>query len=162
HGRDHVQDVELCATADGVITGIKPTLFANLGAYLSSMAAGIRTASCAFMLTACYQIPNIHADTRCVQSSTSRSDTNRGCGRPEATYHIERMMAQLARELGIYPAEIRRRNFIPKNAFPYQSPLCVFDSGDYEQTLDTALGLVGYEKLRQEQGELRRHGRYRG
>jgi carbon-monoxide dehydrogenase large subunit len=163
HGRDHVQDVELCATADGVITGIKATLFANLGAYLSSMAAGIPTANCAFMLTGCYRIPNIHVDTLGVLTNTSRVDTYRGAGRPEATYLIERMIDQLARELAIDPAEVRRRNFIPKNAFPYQSPgLFVFDSGDYAQTLDTALDLAGYEKLRQEQAELRRHGRYRG
>jgi carbon-monoxide dehydrogenase large subunit len=163
HGRDHVQDVELCATADGVITGIKATLFANLGAYLSSMAAGIPTANCAFMLTGCYQIPNIHVDTLGVLTNTSRVDTYRGAGRPEATYLIERMVDQLARELGIDPAEIRRRNFIPKNAFPYQSPgLFVYDSGDYERNLDAALDIVGYEKLRQEQAEFRRHGRYRG
>jgi aerobic carbon-monoxide dehydrogenase large subunit len=163
HGRDHVQDVELCATADGVITGIKATLFANLGAYLSSMAAGIPTANCAFMLTGCYRIPNIHVDTLGVLTNTSRVDTYRGAGRPEATYLIERMVDQLARELGIDPAEIRRRNFIPKNAFPYQSPgLFVYDSGDYERNLDMALDLVGYEKLRQEQAELRRQGRYRG
>jgi aerobic carbon-monoxide dehydrogenase large subunit len=163
HGRDHVQDVELCATADGVITGIKATLFANLGAYLSGMAAGIPTANCAFMLTGCYRIPNINVDTLGVLTNTSRVDTYRGAGRPEATYLIERMVDQLARELGIDPAEIRRRNFIPKNAFPYQTPgLFVYDSGDYEQTLDTALDLAGYKKLRQEQADLRRHGRYRG
>src|SRR5262249_37188223 len=70
---------------------------------------------------------------------------------------------QLARELGIDPAEIRRRNFIPKDAFPYQSPgLFVYDSGDYERNLDAALDLVGYEKLRQEQAELLGQGRYRG
>jgi carbon-monoxide dehydrogenase large subunit len=155
--------VELCATADGVITGIKATLFANLGAYLSSMAAGIPTANCAFMLTGCYRIPNIHVDTLGVLTNTSRVDTYRGAGRPEATYLIERMVDQLARELGVDPAEIRRRNFIPKDAFPYQSPgLFVYDSGDYARNLDTALDLVGYEKLRQEQAELRRHGRCRG
>ena len=163
HGRDHVQDVELCATADGVITGIKATLFANLGAYLSSMAAGIPTANCAFMLTGCYQIPNLQIDTFGVLTNTSRVDTYRGAGRPEATYLIERMVDQLARELGLDPAEIRRRNFIPRNAFPYRSPgLFVYDSGDYERNLDTALDIVGYEKLRQEQVEFRRHGRYRG
>jgi aerobic carbon-monoxide dehydrogenase large subunit len=163
HGRDHVQDVELCATADGVITGIKATLFANLGAYLSGMAAGIPTANCAFMLTGCYRIPNIHVDTLGVLTNTSRVDTYRGAGRPEATYLIERMVDQLARELGIDPAEIRRRNFIPKNAFPCQTPgLFVYDSGDYERNLDTALDLAGYKKLRQEQADLRRRGRYRG
>jgi carbon-monoxide dehydrogenase large subunit len=163
HGRDHVQDVELCATADGIITGIKATLFANLGAYLSDMAAGIPTANCALMLTGCYRIPNIHIDTLGVVTNTSRVDTYRGAGRPEATYLIERMVDQIARELGIDPAEIRRRNFIPPEAFPYQSPaLFVFDSGNYAHNLDAALGIVGYEERRREQAELRRLGRYRG
>jgi aerobic carbon-monoxide dehydrogenase large subunit len=162
HGRDHVQDVELCATTDGIVTGIKATLHANLGAYLSGMAAGVPTANCSFMLTGCYRIPNIHIDTLGVLTNTSRVDTYRGAGRPEATYLIERMVDQLARELGIDPAEIRRRNFIPPEAFPYQSPLFVFDSGNYAHNLDTALGMVGYEALRREQAELRGRGRYRG
>ena len=162
HGRDHVQDVELCATADGVITGIKATLFANLGAYLSDMAAGIPTANCATMVTGVYRIPNVHVDTLGVLTHTSRVDTYRGAGRPEATYLIERMVDQLARELSIDPADIRRRNFIPPDAFPYQSPLFVYDSGNYEHNLDTALGIVGYEKLRKEQAELRLNGRYKG
>ena len=162
HGRDHVQDVELCATADGVITGIKATLFANLGAYLSDMAAGIPTANCATMVTGVYRIPNVHVDTLGVLTHTSRVDTYRGAGRPEATYLIERMVDQLARELRIDPADIRRRNFIPPDAFPYQSPLFVYDSGNYEHNLDTALDIVGYEKLRKEQAELRLNGRYKG
>jgi aerobic carbon-monoxide dehydrogenase large subunit len=97
-------------------------------------------------------------------TNTSRVDTYRGAGRPEATYLIERMVDQLARELGIDPAEIRRRNFIPADAFPYRQPtqVFVFDSGNYEHNLDTALSRVGYEKLRREQAELRAQGRYRG
>jgi aerobic carbon-monoxide dehydrogenase large subunit len=162
HGRDQIQDVELCATADGIITGLKATLYANLGAYLSGMAAGIPTANCSLMLTGCYRIPNIHIDTLGVVTNTSRVDTYRGAGRPEATYLIERMVDQLARELGIDPAEIRRRNFIPSEAFPYQSPVFVFDSGNYEHNLDTALGIVDYDALRREQAELRGQGRYRG
>ncbi len=164
HGRDHVQDVELSATADGVITGVKATLYANLGAYLSDMAAGIPTANCSFMLTGVYQVPNIHVDTLGVLTNTSRVDTYRGAGRPEATYLIERMVDQLARELSIDPAEIRRRNFIPADAFPYRQPtqIFVFDSGNYEHNLDTALGIVGYDELRREQAELRRRGRCRG
>jgi carbon-monoxide dehydrogenase large subunit len=98
------------------------------------------------MLTGCYRIPNIHIDTLGVVTNTSRVDTYRGAGRPEATYLIERMVDQTARELGIEPAEIRRRNFIPPEAFPYQSPaLFVFDSGNYPYNLDAALGIVGYE-----------------
>jgi carbon-monoxide dehydrogenase large subunit len=164
HGRDHIQDVELCATADGVITGIKATLFANLGAYVSGMAAGVPTANCALMVTGVYRIPNVEVDTLGVLTNTSRVDTYRGAGRPEATYLIERMVDQLARELRIDPAEIRRRNFIPPDAFPYPSPTgaFVFDSGNYQHNLDTALDMVGYDKLRQEQAELRRRGRYLG
>ena len=164
HGRDHVQDVEVCATADGVITGIKTTLFANLGAYISGMAAGIPTANCAFMVTGVYRIPNVQVDTLGVLTNTSRVDTYRGAGRPEATYLIERMVDQLARQLRIDPAQIRRRNFIPPDAFPYPSPTggFVFDSGNYRHNLDTALGIVGYDKLRGEQAELRRRGRFRG
>jgi aerobic carbon-monoxide dehydrogenase large subunit len=164
HGRDHVQDVELCATADGVITGIKATLFANLGAYLSGMAAGIPTANCAFMVTGVYRIPNVQVDTLGVLTNTSRVDTYRGAGRPEATYLIERMVDQLARELRIDPAEVRRRNFIPPDAFPYPMPTGAFviDSGNYQHNLDTALGIVGYDQLRREQAELRGRGRYLG
>jgi aerobic carbon-monoxide dehydrogenase large subunit len=164
HGRDHVQDVELCATADGVITGIKATLFANLGAYLSGMAAGVPTANCAFMVTGVYRIPNVHVDTLGVLTNTSRVDTYRGAGRPEATYLIERMVDRLARQLRVDPAEIRRRNFIPPNAFPYPMPGggFVVDSGNYQHNLDTALDMVGYDKLRREQAELRRRGHYRG
>jgi aerobic carbon-monoxide dehydrogenase large subunit len=164
HGRDHVQDVEVCATADGVITGIKATLFANLGAYVSGMAAGIPTANCAFMVTGVYRIPSVEVDTLGVLTNTSRVDTYRGAGRPEATYLIERMVDQLARQLRMDPAQIRRRNFIPPDAFPYPSPTggFVFDSGNYRHNLDTALGIVGYDKLRGEQAELRRRGRFRG
>jgi aerobic carbon-monoxide dehydrogenase large subunit len=164
HGRDHVQDVELCATADGVITGIKATLFANMGAYVSGMAAGVPTANCAFMVTGVYRIPNVEVETLGVVTNTSRVDTYRGAGRPEATYLIERMVDQLAGELRIDPAEIRRRNFIPPDAFPYPMPTGAFviDSGNYQHNLDTALDMVGYDKLRREQAELRRRGRWRG
>jgi aerobic carbon-monoxide dehydrogenase large subunit len=163
HGRDHVQDVELCATADGVITGVKATLFANVGAYLSDMAVGVPTVNCGLVVTGVYRIPNVDVDTLCVLTNTSRVDTYRGAGRPEATYLIERMVDQLARELRIDPAEIRRRNFVPSDAFPYRMPTgFVIDSGDYERNLDTALRIVGYDALRSEQAELRRRGRYRG
>jgi carbon-monoxide dehydrogenase large subunit len=164
HGRDHVQDVELCAMADGVITGLKATLFANLGAYLSGMAAGVPTANCAFMVTGAYRIPNVHVDTLGVLTNTSRVDTYRGAGRPEATYLIERMVDQLARRLGVDPAEVRRRNFVPPEGFPYPVPTgaFIYDSGNYRHNLDTALDMVGYDQLRREQAELRGRGRYRG
>ena len=114
HGRDHIQDVELSATADGVITGVKATVYANLGAYLSGMAAGIPTVNCAFMVTGVYRIPNIRVDTLGVVTNTSRVDTYRGAGRPEATYLIERMVDQARagaghRPGGDPPAQLRSR-----------------------------------------------------
>ncbi|GHF08737.1 aldehyde dehydrogenase [Amycolatopsis deserti] len=164
HGRDHVQDVELCATADGVITGVKATIWANLGAYLSGMGAGVPAVNCGLMLTGVYRIPHVEVDTIGVYTHTSRVDTYRGAGRPEATYLIERMVDELARELHLDPAEIRRRNFIPVDAFPYRQPTgaVVYDSGDYERNLDEALNLADYRRLREEQAALRRQGRYRG
>src|SRR4030095_1791732 len=158
------QDVELCATADGVITGIKATLFANIGAYVADMAPGIPTANCTFMVTGGYRIPNVHVDTLGVLTNTSRVDTYRGAGRPEATYLIERMVDQLARKLGVDPAEVRRRNFIPPAPFPSPRPTgaFVFDSGNYRHNLDTALDMIGYDRLHREQAELRGRGRYRG
>ena len=164
HGRDHVQNVEIVATRDGTITGIKATVHANLGAYLSGMGPGVPSVNFAMMITGTYRIPNVDVTVYGVLTNTPRVDTYRGAGRPEATYLIERAMDLLARELGMDPAEVRRKNFIPKDAFPYRAPNSVFayDSGDYEPNLDKALEMVGYTGLRQRQRELWREGRYLG
>ena len=163
HGRDHVQDVELCATATESYRRSRQPCSPTSGHTCPTWPPAFPTVNCATMVTGVYRIPNIEVDTLGVVTNTSRVDTYRGAGRPEATYLIERMVDQLARELGIDPAEIRRRNFIPADAFPYQVPTgFVLDSGDYEHNLDTALGIVDYDKLRREQAELRRRGRYRG
>jgi carbon-monoxide dehydrogenase large subunit len=163
HGRDHVQDVEVCATAKGVITGIKARIYANVGAYLSGMAVGIPAVNCAFVLPGVYRIRNLDIETVVAFTNTSRVDTYRGAGRPEATYLIERMVDHLARELDLDPAEVRRRNFIPVEDFPYQPPVGLpYDSGNYEPNLDKALSLVDYPEQRRRQAEMRREGRYLG
>jgi aerobic carbon-monoxide dehydrogenase large subunit len=164
HGRDHVQDVELCATRDGVITGVKATIWANLGAYLSGMAAGIPAVNCGFMVPGVYRIRNLDVEVVGVLTHTARVDTYRGAGRPEATYLIERMVDHLAREIGMDPAQVRRRNLIPPSAFPYRLPTrgIGYDSGDYPANLDHALDVAGYADLRRRQVELREEGRYLG
>jgi carbon-monoxide dehydrogenase large subunit len=164
HGRDHVQEIEVIAQHDGTITGIKATLYANLGAYLSGMGPGVPAVNCGFMLTGVYRIRNVDVQVHGVFTHTSRVDTYRGAGRPEATYLIERAVDLLARELKLDPAEVRRKNFIPPDAFPYKLPMRGFeyDSGNYEPNLNKALALADYHALRKRQAALRREGRYLG
>jgi aerobic carbon-monoxide dehydrogenase large subunit len=98
-----------------------------------------------------------------VFTHTTPVDAYRGAGRPEACYLIERMMDLGARQLGVDPAELRRRNFIPPDQFPYLTPVALqYDSGNYEPTLDRALAMVDYERFRAEQERLRKEGRYVG
>jgi aerobic carbon-monoxide dehydrogenase large subunit len=164
HGRDHIQELEVVARRDGTITGIKAEIYANLGAYLSGMGPGVPAVNCGMMLTGVYKIRNVEVLVHGVYTHTSRVDTYRGAGRPEATYLIERAVDAVARELGLDPAEVRRRNFIPSDAFPYRLPTrgFTYDSGDYAPNLQKALDLVGYDELRERQAALRREGRYMG
>lgn len=164
HGRDHIQYVEVAAKADGKITGLKATVYANLGAYLSGMGPGVPSVNFAFMVSGTYKIPNIDVTVYGVYTNAPRVDTYRGAGRPEATHLVERTVDLVSQELGMDPAEVRRNNFIPKDAFPYRAPNSAFkyDSGDYEPNLDKALSMVGYTELRERQRELRREGRYLG
>ena len=163
HGRDQVQYVEVAAQRDGTITGLRVKSIANMGAYLSTFAPGIPTILFGLMLAGNYRIPNIACEVTGVHTNTTLVDAYRGAGRPEATYLVERAVDLTARELGIDPAEIRRRNFVPANAFPHTTATGVtYDSGNYQPTLDKALEIAGYQQLRQEQERLRQQGKYLG
>jgi carbon-monoxide dehydrogenase large subunit len=163
HGRDHVQYVEVAAKRDGTITGLRVKCIANMGAYLSTFAPGIPTILFGLMLAGNYRIPNISCEVTGVHTNTTLVDAYRGAGRPEATYLVERMVDLTARELGMDPAEIRRRNFVPANAFPHTTATGVtYDSGNYQPTLDRALEMAGYQQLRQEQERARAEGKYLG
>jgi carbon-monoxide dehydrogenase large subunit len=163
HGRDHVQYVEVAAQRDGTITGLRVKCIANMGAYLSTFAPGIPTILFGLMLAGNYRIPNISCEVTGVHTNTTLVDAYRGAGRPEATYLVERMVDLTARELGMDPAEIRRRNFVPANAFPHTTATGVtYDSGNYQPTLDRALEMAGYQQLRQEQERARAEGKYLG
>ena len=163
HGRDHVTDAEMAFDAEGRIVGLRVRTIANLGAHLTLFAPAIPTYLYGTLLSGQYRIPAIHADVTAVFTHTTPVDAYRGAGRPEACYLIERMVDLGARELGIDPAELRRRNFIPPNAFPYQTPVALlYDSGNYEPALDRALAMVDYTNLRIEQQRLRKQGRYIG
>jgi carbon-monoxide dehydrogenase large subunit len=163
HGRDHIADFELAATGNGKILGLRGTCYANLGAYLSTAAPGIPTILHGLILTGPYQIPAIDYDVYGVLTNTTPVDAYRGAGRPEATYAIERLVDLLADELGLDPTEVRRENFIPAASFPATvASGLIYDSGDYEKTLDRALAMVDYPAFLREQQEARQQGRYLG
>jgi len=163
HGRDHIQDVEIAALRDGTITGLKVTSSANLGAYLSTMGPGIPTLNFGLMVSGTYAIPVIDCTVYGVLTNTTPVDTYRGAGRPEATYLIERAIDLVARELGMDPAAIRHKNFIPPQAFPFTTAAgIIYDSGNYPANLSRALERIGYQEQRKRQEELRQQGRYLG
>ena len=163
HGRDHVQYVDLAAKKDGTILGIRARVLANMGAYLSTAAPGIPTILFGFMVGGCYAIQAGRVEVTGVFTNTTPVDAYRGAGRPEALFLLERMVDILARKLKKDPADIRRKNFIPADKFPYATAMgLTYDSGNYPGTLEKALDKVGYEKLRKEQGEGRRKGKLMG
>ncbi len=163
HGRDHVEHVELAATRDGKITGIRSVVYAGMGAYLSTAAPAVPTILHGLMYCGPYDIPNIKADIYGVFTNTTPVDAYRGAGRPEATFLVERMVSLLADELGMDPVELRRKNLIPKFEDGHDVATGVnYDSGDYQLTLDKALEHVNYQHLREEQAHLREHNQYMG
>ncbi|MFZ5542958.1 MAG: xanthine dehydrogenase family protein molybdopterin-binding subunit [Pseudomonadota bacterium] len=141
HGRDHLTTVELACDKDGKFLALKVDTTANLGAYLSTFSSAVPTILYATLLAGQYATPRIHASVKAVFTNTAPVDAYRGAGRPEATYVVERIVETAARELGLDPAEIRRRNFIRE--FPYATPVgLTYDTGDYEATLNKALELA--------------------
>ena len=165
HGRDHTTYLEIGARNDGTFTALKVKTYANLGGVLSTIAPGIPTTLYGRMLSGAYSIPAIHCQVIGVYTNTGMVDAYRGAGRPEATYAVERAVDLVARELSLDPVEVRRRNFIPPDAFPYDPGILAglsYDSGDYELALDRALEIVGYDDFRAEQEAARREGRYVG
>ena len=163
HGRDHIGDWEITGNRDGTITGLQGTVYANMGAYLSTFAPAIPTYLFGLMLVGPYTIPNIRCKVIGVFTHTTPVDAYRGAGRPEATYVVERMLDLFAAEIGMDPADVRRKNLIPAFEDGYDVATGVtYDSGDYEAALDKALGMIGYDDFRKEQEEARTQGRYLG
>jgi aerobic carbon-monoxide dehydrogenase large subunit len=163
HGRDHVQDVELAATKDGRILGLRCTVWAGMGGYLSTAAPGIPTILHGLMLSGPYQVPAVKEDVYGVYTNTTPVEAYRGAGRPEATFMLERMIDKLAHAIGLDPVDVRRRNLIP----PFENGHDVitglkYDSGNYQAALDKALTHIGYADLRREQATARANGRYIG
>jgi carbon-monoxide dehydrogenase large subunit len=134
-----------------------------MGAYLSTFATCVPTYLYGTLLAGTYTTPAIYVETKAVFTNTVPVDAYRGAGRPEATFLLERIVDLAADELGMDPAELRRRNFIPANAFPYQTPVALqYDSGDYQSTLELAMKAAGYGEFEQRRQEAARRGKLRG
>jgi aerobic carbon-monoxide dehydrogenase large subunit len=162
HGRDQITYLEVPVKSDGTVLGIKAKFFCDMGAYLQLLTPAIPGFS-GLMMTGCYKIPAVSFEQVMVFTNKMATDAYRGAGRPEAAYIAERTMDMVALELGLDPVEVRRRNFVPKSAFPYTTCVgLVYDSGDYELALNKALEAVDYKKARAEQDEARKNGRYIG
>jgi len=162
-GRDHVSEVEMGFDTAGKVAGLRVKTVANLGAYLTLFAPCVPTYLYGTLLNGLYDFPAIHCEVDGVFTNTVPVDAYRGAGRPEACYLLERTMDIAARELRLDPAELRRKNLIPKERFPFQTQVALtYDSGNYAPALARALQMVGYERFRAEQAEARKKGQYLG
>src|SRR5579871_1650305 len=162
HGRGHVDYYEIAAKKDGTITGIKLHIMQDLGAYHQLLTPAIPTLS-VLMMPGLYRTQNIRADIIGAFTNCVPTDAYRGAGRPEATHGIERMVDMLAAELKMDPVEIRLKNFIANEQFPFATATgLTYDSGDYSAPLKKALEAVGYQNLRTEQAASRKEGKLMG
>lgn len=162
HGRDQIGDLEVACDNEGRVLGIRGRIVADLGAYLLRFSTEIPTLTM-LMIQGPYTIRNFEIDTLQVYTTKTPTSAYRGAGRPEATFYLERLMDLIAKELDLDPAEVRRRNFIPPEAFPYKAVSdIVYDSGEYEKALDLLLEKANYTQLRKEQEEARAEGRFVG
>jgi aerobic carbon-monoxide dehydrogenase large subunit len=155
HGRDQIQDVTITAKKDGTVTGLDVHLFADMGAYLRLVGPGVPILG-AFMFNAIYKFPAYRFVCDGIFTTKTPTDAYRGAGRPEATFAAERIMDELAHELGLDPMELRRKNWIKHEEFPFTT-VCglTYDSGNYEAATAKALELFGWDELRREQAERR-------
>ena len=158
HGRDQIQDIEIAATKDGTLLGLKVDLIANMGAYLQIITPGTPLLGM-FMYPAIYKMDAYDFQCTGVFTSTPPTDAYRGAGRPEATYAIERIIDELAAELDMDPMALRQRNWITHEEFPYTTVAgLTYDTGNYEAATAKALDLFGMDELRAEQKQRRESG----
>ena len=163
HGRDHVTRAELALAEDGEFLGLRVKTIANMGAYLSTFASSVPTYLYGTLLAGQYKTPAIYVEVRSLFTNTAPVDAYRGAGRPEATYVVETIVEKAARELGMDPADIRRRNFIQPTDFPYETPVALtYDTGDYEASLDKALSHIDYAGFGARKAASEANGKKRG
>lgn len=163
HARDHVSKIELALDKDHNFLAIRSTTLANMGAYLSTFAPSVPTWLHGTLMAGPYKTPLIYVNVKAVFTNTVCVDAYRGAGRPEATFQLERVIDKAARELGVDGVELRRKNFIKPDQFPYQTPVAVeYDSGNFHATMDKMIELSDYASLDKRVEESRKKGKLRG
>ena len=163
HGRDHISHAELAMDDDGMFLGLRVSTRANLGAYLSTFGPSVPTYLHATLLAGTYKTPAIYAEVKGMFTNTVPVDAYRGAGRPEASYLLERLVDRAAKVAGLDPIEIRRRNFIKPEDFPYQTPVALeYDTGDYEAAVEKALELSDYDNFESRKNASAERGKLRG
>tara|TARA_B100000809_G_scaffold261614_1_gene310862 strand:- start:1776 stop:3986 length:2211 start_codon:yes stop_codon:yes gene_type:complete len=163
HGRDHVSEAELATDEEGNFLALRVKTKANMGAYLSTFASAVPTYLYGTLLAGQYKTPNIYVEVDSVFTNTAPVDAYRGAGRPEATFLVERIVELAAKELGIDPAELRRKNMIQPEDFPYQTPVALeYDIGDYEASLNKALEMADYAGFANRKADSASNGKLRG
>ena len=163
HGRDHVSTAEMALDAEGHFLALRVKTLCNMGAYLSTFAPAVPTYLYATLLAGVYKTPVIYAEVKAVFTNTVPVDAYRGAGRPEATYLLERLVDTICHDTGHDRVDIRRKNFIPTNAFPYQTPVALqYDSGDYFTTLRTAMAAADWDGFEARRAAAGARGKLRG
>ncbi|RGP37682.1 xanthine dehydrogenase family protein molybdopterin-binding subunit [Pseudotabrizicola alkalilacus] len=163
HGRDHVTKIELGCTKEGDILAIRTETYANVGAYLSNFSTATPTFLHGTLMAGPYKVPHVYVNVKTVFTNTAPVDAYRGAGRPEATYSIERVVDKMCRELGLDPFEVRRRNLLTPDQFPYTTPVgLVYDTGNYQATLDKAVDLADVAGFEARRAESAKRGKLRG
>ena len=163
HGRDHDSHAEMALDANNNFIGMRVSTMANLGAYLSTFGPAVPTYLYATLLAGVYKTPAIYCEVKAAFTNTVPVDAYRGAGRPEASFLVERLVDAVCHDTGADPVALRRQNFIPRDAFPYQTPVAVqYDSGDYFATLDTALKNADYAGFPARKAAAAAKGKLRG
>src|SRR5919204_4697678 len=161
HGRDHVTHAEMAFDAEGKITALRVKTIANLGAYMSTFSSSVPTYLYGTLLSGQYEIPAIYCEVDAVYTNTVPVDAYRGAGRPEATFVVERLVEVGAREMGVHPVDLRKKNFI--KTFPHQTPVIMaYDAGDYHASLKKALEVADFDGFGKRKRESARHDKLRG
>ena len=163
HGRDHVTKIELALDKDGTFLALRTETLANVGAYLSNFATVTPTFLHGTLMAGPYKTPHVYVNVKAIFTNTAPVDAYRGAGRPEATYSLERVIDKAARELGLDGVEIRRRNLITPDMFPYTTPVgLVYDTGNYQATLDKLIELGDLKGFDKRAAESKKNGKLRG
>lgn len=163
HGRDHVTKIELALDKDGNFLAVRTDTHANMGAYLSTFAPSVPTWLHGTLMAGNYKTPLIYINVKAVFTNTVAVDAYRGAGRPEATYQLERVIDKAAIEMGIDPVDLRRRNYIQPDQFPYATPVAVeYDTGNYDATMDKVLEMADRDGFEARKAESAANGKLRG